>query len=331
MVERVDPGPHEDGNYLGLLARQAASVELHLLRSLPDEAIAPALDSILLGTTGRPTSDAKTVGSRHSASIRMSAGMIYLLYQTSKAVVFSWKPVPAPPGSLVSFSSKLEDSEEIIRSDPRPTDMMWRILSSWLFDGIARPPDSAPPPPTYSLPLDRLTTYAERFVVAHEYGHALMDLFRMGIPPWSSLEKDFPDARPEDLPFLRENRADAFGTMVVVGSSSALDRTAPNMALQGAALAMKVHEIADRAIDLANGGNGDPPWSSTSHSPFHLRTELLMRTYSQMVEGLPDPRLGEKVILFPAHTAELLWTQIRPRLIAALNMGATLHSIWSAP
>jgi hypothetical protein len=63
---------------------------------------------------------------------------------------------------------------------------------------------------------------------------------------------------------------------------------APNLALQGAMLAMKVHEMADRAIDIARGGDGNPPWRSTTHPPFEDRAVVVDDTYRSMIHGIDD-------------------------------------------
>ena len=49
----------------------------------------------------------------------------------------------------------------------------------------------------------------------------------------------------------KERRADVFATLVLTQSGASLDLMAPNMVLQGAVLAMEVHEIADSVIDMA--------------------------------------------------------------------------------
>jgi hypothetical protein len=321
IIERVQPGPFEDGGYLEFLARQAASVEMYLAAAGLDPSVESALQHIIFGTTGEPTSQAFTRQVGDAAIIVMSAGMVYLMYGLAKAVVLSWMPKEAPEGAAVSFSSRIDDTRIVLDRDSTPIDLAADTLLGWLYNGVARPPTSTAPPPIYHPPLDLLANYSERFVIAHEYGHALVDEFKIALP-WVSDAHDISDID-------KEFRADVIASIVVAASAGELDGVAPNMALQGAVLAMKAHEIADRAIDLAQGGDGTPSWESTTHPPFEERASLVEEVYSSLVEGVQDSRLNVAAMRVPADTAELLWERFSPRLKSELKKGRRLHPIWS--
>ncbi len=330
IIERVQPGPFEDGGYLEFLARQAASVELVLAGGLVPGA-GPVLDRVVFGTTGEPTSQASTTHVGDAAVITMSAGMVYLMYQLAKAVVLSWKQVPAGEGSAVAFSSRPEDTRAVLDADDTPSGLVEGMLLGWLFEGVARPPESAAPPPAYHPPLTLLINNAERFVIAHEYGHALIDQLAVDVP-WMSTSADI--TAPQ-----KELRADLFATVVAIRGAGDLDRMAPNMALQGAMLAMKAHEIADRAIDIARGGDGDPGWTSATHPPFQVRASLVADAYRGLLAdpgeagdpGDAGAGLGAEALYVAADTAEILWERVRPRLTAALRAGRRLHPLWASP
>jgi hypothetical protein len=321
IVERVQPGPFEDGGYLEFLAYQAASVEMYLATADLDPSVEPALHRIIFGTTGEPTSQASTRQVGDAAFIVMSAGMVSLMYQMAKAVTLSWMPKPAPKGAAISLSGDLQDTRTVIDRDPTSVNIVADTLLGWLYNGFPRPPDSMEPPPIYQPSLGLLTNYSERFVIAHEYGHGLVDQFGIALP-WvndaqnmSGIDKEF--------------RADVIASIVVAASAGELDGVAPNIALQGAVLAMKAHEIADRAIDLARGGDGAPSWRSTTHPPFEARAQLVEEVYRSLTQGVEDSRLDVAGMRVPADTAELLWERVSPRLRTELRTGRRLHPIWN--
>lgn len=316
VVDRCAPGPHEDGNYLALLARQAATIELHLSGPGVNPAVPAATRRIVFGTTGRPGSHASAHLAGDAAAVLMSAGMIYFLYQAAKSVVLAWKPIEAPDGSLTAFSTRDEDTREVLDRDPAAAEWLCELLSSWLFAGVARPPASAAPPPAYQPALSLLIGCSERFILAHEYTHALVDLMRP-----AGLDVDpLPDG------WRKELRADAWGVAMVVESAAAYDGFAPNMALQGPVLAMKAHEVVDRALALVR-----PTATSPTHPPFERRLEAVLDAYLALPGIAGDPDLAPEPALTAARTLELLWEKILPRLEQRMRSGERLHPIWTNP
>lgn len=327
IIDRVGPGPDEDGQYLEMLARQAASVELTLLDidnsddSGFDFPMNLALQRILLGTTGEPRSAASTsaMPDRSAAVIAMSAGMMYLMYQAAKAVVLSWRPVAAPAGSAVSFSSLPEDVAAILDTDQRPVIQLSDTLRNWMVTGVARPTESVAPPPEYRPPLMILISNSERWIIAHEYCHALFDRLGYPSPPW------LPTPNTD---YEKEFRADLLATLVLINSGANLDLMAPNMVLMGATLAMRIHEVAYQAINLALGGDGNLGWASTSHPPFSERAEATFLAYENLLDA-SDEALELDPAYLAAATLDELWRRARPIFEADLASGAPIHSIWS--
>jgi hypothetical protein len=324
IIERVQPGPFEDGTYLEFLARQAATIELQLTSAGTNPQIRPYLDRILLGTTGEPTSQAMTTHIGDASVITVSAGMVDLMYQVVKAAVLSWKPVPPnQKGYTMGFAALAENVRAVLDADEAPVRLIADALLRWLFEGIVRPAASTLPPDLYQPQISLLTGNTERFVIAHEYAHALTDQLKAYIP------QSYDETKLG--PMEKELRADAIAALIVSLSASELDSVAPNIALQGAIMAMKAHEIADRAIDIARGGDGNPKWTATTHPPFNLRVGRLMEIYRQVWLD-PDPRnpwLDPAALHIASDTAEILWERARPQITAALRAGRRLHRIWS--
>jgi hypothetical protein len=169
-----------------------------------------------------------------------------------------------------------------------------------------------------------LVNGTERFVLAHEYGHALIDHLRLPLGGHPA-----PAANATTGPWDRELRADAFGFVAVSQSSWTLDLLPSNMALQGAILAMKAHEIFDAAVEIARAGQATHAEGSASHPPFRQRMDLLERIYR---EGHPDPAAAPddlEGMLVPSTTLDQIWERVAPRLLAEFRAGRALHEIWS--
>ena len=320
IIQRVSPGPFEDARYFEMLARQAASVELGLSQSGTRTGITPGTFSrVIAGTTGEPRSEANTALAAGVAVIMVSAGMMEFMYQGSKALVLAWKETDPAPGAALSFSGRPEDTEEVLDSDPYPATLLRDTLTAWLFGGRPRASHSKLPPPQRSWPLSLLINGAERFVLGHEYGHALIE--QLAVPELAA-----GGPAQDGSPWASEFAMDAFGAMTVLYSSAYLDRLPPNMALQGAAVAMKVHEIFDsvQAVVSAEHG-GEPP---ATHPPFDQRLQVIEQVYLRMH---PDPGTAQrdlKGMLVPAQTLGQVWARIRQPVLAALSAGPPLHPVW---
>jgi hypothetical protein len=327
IIKRVIPGPCEDPRYLEMLARQAASIEFLLERPEPKSKAqknADALSRILIGTTGEPRSQGYSALEDGMAIILISAGMFDFLYQTSKAVVLSWKPIEPAKGSAVGFSALVADMEQVLNENPYPADLLYNTLAAWLYEGRPRAKDSTAPPIDYQWPLTLLINGAERFVVAHEYGHAFMH--QLGV---SARGGQMPQA-PKG-PWSREFQADGFAHFAVAQSSAILDLLPANMALQGAVVAMKAHQILDAAMQIATTGIQATETARVSHPPFSQRIALLEESY---LRHHPHPSIAQKDLpgmLFPGQTIDELWRRAKPRLKARFDQGFTIHKIWSMP
>jgi len=320
IIDRVMPGPYEDGGYFEMLCRQAATIEL-LIESIPqNEQAVPFLESILIGTIGEPRSHASTrLHDGPVPRIVLSGGMMYSYYQISKAVVLSWLHTEASSsGSRVVMSGAIEDTRNNLDADPTPVQIVVETISNWLFTGIARPNNSTAPPPSFHAPLTLMINYAERFVLAHEYSHAFLD--QLHVPVWG-----FEPAPMKDLE--KEHRADVLATVLVAESAAYMDSVAPNIALQGAVVGMKVHEMVDEALVMARGGRPLP--TSTTHPPFADRFALLVDQYNQTYGALGDKRLEVEGLLVARETADELWRRALPQVASLLASNPQLHPVWA--
>jgi hypothetical protein len=316
IIRRVEPAGAEDGGYLEMLAREAASIEMLLHPELPDLADGSSwLDRILIGTIGEPRSKAWTRRVGDFSVIAVSAGMMYAYYQFSKAIVLSWPIVERVGKCCVTFDNTFEAVERVLDSDSNPLTVAYDSLSSWLFDGVARPSNTQAPTLDFQLPLSLLIKYAERFVLAHEYAHALIDNMGQTVrsyPPTELEQKD------------KEIRADVVAMDIVAMSAHELDDVAPNVALNGALMAIKVHQIVDEALHMF----GKPLPPSETHPPFDVRSDAVRHAYL-FDYYFRNPCLVPRGLLPASRTAEQLWRRLKTRLEEDRSAGRTLHPIWS--
>jgi hypothetical protein len=315
ILERISPGPHEDPTYVAMLAHQAAAIELVLGDWAGSNGPASELARrIIIGTTALPRSEGSSALVDGTAVIEMSAGMIEVLYQSSKAIVLSWKPVESDEGPI-RFDTAPEKIAEVLDHDPEPTDLLFDTLVAWLYDGRHRVRSPKMPPPRYHPPLKLLINGAERFVLAHEYGHALMDQLASDGKPLSSWD--------------RELRADAFATLAVARSSAELDRLPPAVALQGAVVAMRAHDVLDGAVQIALHGQELGSVSSKTHPSFVDRLAVLEQLFLEWADDEQAAREQLPGLQVPARTLAELWRRVTPGLRAQYRAGRRLHEIWS--
>jgi hypothetical protein len=320
IIQRVNPGPFEDPRYFEMLARQAASIELGLSRPGSKEGILPATFArVIVGTTGQARSEASTALVAGVAVISVSGGLMEFLYQGAKALVLAWKEATPKEGVTLSFSGRPEDTEEVLDGDPYPATLLRDTLTSWLYHGHPRAPHSAAPAGSRSWPLSLLINGAERFVLAHEYGHALIE--QLAVPELAS-----GNGPAEESPWAREFSMDAFGAMAVVYSSAYLDRLPPNIALQGAAVAMKAHEIFDSLQEIVSAKYGTE--APATHPPFEQRLEVIKQVYLRLHPDLNTAQRDLAGMLVPARTFDQVWARIREPMLAVVNSDIPVHPVW---
>ena len=325
IIARVDPGPYEDGRYLEFLARQAASVEMAISHELGlDPSAGEALNGILLGTSGAPRSNAVTSSRKGSsaAGVVLSAGMVYLMYQSSKATVTAWVPLDAPTGQLASFGSDIEEVAGPARCRRRPGGTPGRparVLVPARFTSAralrsAGHGRSAAPAVGHSVcgAVHHRARVRARAVRRHQ---------RAGPFVATAVAADVVRSR---------GRADVFGALIVALSAGNLDRVGPNIALQGAVMAMRIHEIADEAIAMATGR---PLVPSTTHPPFSERIQLVYLALQLLQKLTGDALSPDEIDPHPmehaVNTVSLIWERAKGRLRDRLD-GAALHPIWTA-
>jgi hypothetical protein len=313
IVQRVAPGRDEDARQLEMVARQAAAVEI-VLRGECGGAADPRLqalcDRLLLGTL--PSFDLAASSRRHGDHylVLVSAGLIDFTYQLAKATLLSWKPVASRPGS---FLCERADVEAMLEQTPLPLGLLRTTIEHYLFHGVPRAPDAPAPPPHIHPPLDTLTAFNERFVIAHEIAHALhedLDIVHAGM-----------GARGEEF------AADVWALRWTMESAHLLDDMAPNVAAQGAFFTLTVLDVLHQALDLARHGEVRTGARFAGHPPTEQRLDTLREAYRELVTR-EDDNLSLRAALFPAETLSLMWQRLLGDGSTASWPRRRLHASW---
>jgi hypothetical protein len=330
VIRRVAPGMDEDPVYLEMLARQAASVEIILCQKdtgSPNPKAASLCERVLIGTTVQLDPEAWEHQHGDRFLVLLSYGLISFLYQAAKAVVLSWRLKKAPQGVSLSFGVGTEDILAVLEKNPYPLELLYKTLHGYLFKGYPRATLNDPPPPEYHPPLSLLTNFVERFVIAHEYGHAFSSMLD--------------SKEPARTPWQKEFGADTFAFFATMESGAKLDLLPPNMALQGVLFSLSGLEMIYQALDIVRFGAVQKDMGSTTHPPIQQRKDLLKELYHQYVgddekDQPQEAESGQKGAvsldiegaLPPSNTLKLLWERIQPRFLEAYQQGSILHPIW---
>lgn len=315
VLQRVAPGPDEDGRQLEMVARQAASVEMVLrgdCGGAADRRLQALCDRLLLGTL--PSFDLAASSRRHGDHylVLVSAGLIDFTYQLAKATLLSWKPAASPRGG-VSFRCERDDVEAVLAETPVPLWLLRTTLEHYLFQGIPRAPKAPAAPAQIHPPLETLTAFNERFVIAHEIAHALhehLDIVHSGL-----------GARGEEF------AADVWALRWTMDGAHLLDDMAPNIAAQGAFFTLTVLDVLHQALDLARHGAVRTGARFAGHPPTEQRLATLREAYAEIVTRA-DGNLSVRAALLPAETLSLLWQRLLGDGSTSSWRNRRLHASW---
>ena len=96
-------------------------------------------------------------------------------------------------------------------------------------------------------------------------------------------------------------RADTFASVAVMQSSRELDLLPPDMALQGAVVAMEAHDLLAAAVQTARFGREIGSQSSPTHPSFDTRLKALESAFLQSSGDDATSRERLPAMLFPGE------------------------------
>jgi hypothetical protein len=325
VLSRVSPGPDEDGDYLALLARQAASIEMALCsqysKAIPRAA--EICDRVLLATVPSTGSDAYSRAYRDYYFVLVESGLIDFLRQLSNAAILSWRPItptidpahPRPANALqYSFKREPEDLDTVLNADPYPLQLLQRSLSAYIFEGQPRIDIRPLPSQAYQMPLAALMDMSERFVIAHEYGHTLHDELAAADAGGAWQEEFF---------------ADTAALRLAVGSGFSLDRLPAPYAMFGGFFLPMALDILRRTLNVIRYGKVQPDAGFASHPPLAVRWLNLRRLYLEEISDKHDEN-SVYAAQSPSSTLEYLWSRLMKEGVPEWRSGRAPHAMWNA-
>ncbi|MEP7153386.1 MAG: hypothetical protein ABI856_16920, partial [Nitrospira sp.] len=261
VMQRIKPGIDEVPEYLEQLARQAASIEMVLSRQdlggLQDFSHI-SLQRILIGTVPdhKPSIETRQYGDYYL--VILSDSFFSFIFQAAESVVLSWRYKGAEQGFEQVFNHTQEDLEEVLKTDAGPMERLYGLLHRWLFTGLPHSKSFVPPSGAYRTPWGLLVDHAQRFAIAHEYGHIANKDLRL-----SGHEKEL--------------AADRFALKWEAISSDELDLLPPNVALQGGIFYLTALDIVHQAVGMYQCGHASPDRGSERHPPLRKRIQALIQ------------------------------------------------------
>lgn len=316
IIHRVSPGPNEDATYLEIVARQAASIEMILRQEHTDTAnarVSDLCDRVLIATipSFSPKGSSRTV--KNHFIVLLSAGLIDFVYQVAKAVVLSCRATSTGP-RRVRIEEKPEVMDKVLAANPRLVSHFMATYVSYLYHGEPRVARSPVLPPEHKFALTPLTNFNERFILAHEYGHTLID----------SLGFDFPGHLTRHG---EELDADTLAFDLLMMSGAVLEGMPPTASARGAFFVLSVYETLRRALDIARHGEVGEDLGFDSHPPTSLRYQRFVQRYRDTISD-QDDQLSIEGALAPSRSLMHLWQKIEGPLKAHRKIGLPLHQMW---
>lgn len=291
IIRRVEPGANEDINYLGILSYQAASVEQVLLNlattmGVDPERLANLEDRfarILFGTVSaaRINAFSDTRTETGYSVVGLHSGLIDFMYQAAKTVS---EVVPhtrgSGPGPAFKSDMDLDGAVRRVREVPQLAERVAEALEGYYFEGYPRKRWNEAVLDESGPALSSLIGMAERWVIAHEYGHTF------------AMVANVSDA-PNPL-WAEEYFSDNWATVATVWSAWTMDSFSPEVALSGATFALACLEVARRGHSLVTAGVTSKDVGSSTHPPNQARAIQCVDTFRQFfdvsypLQGPPD-------------------------------------------
>lgn len=265
LVRRVEPGPFEDPGYFAFLAYEATSIEMALPK------LKERFSRFLLGTIHEASVNAfsERFDSTGYTVVLLHSGFIDLIYQSAKAVVEALHPVrTSDSSSFVHATMDLEKIRAELKANDAPVNRVYRTLESYFFKGYPRAFSNETLLEEHVPMLEVLVYMAERWTVAHEYGHGL------------ALGLDFSKA-PGSSSWAEEFFADNSAAILTVLSAESLDALPPEFALSGGNFTLACLDILRRAYSVVTTGREGGDSGTETHPPYKLRAEQNIAVFRQ--------------------------------------------------
>lgn len=343
LIRRVDPGPFEDPVYLALIAYQAASIEMALPDSIEDKRADPGWSRFLIGTihSSELNAFAQRFDTHGYTVVALYSALIEFAYQAAKVVVAAQNPTGSSRSqSFVTTNASADHVAAQLERNQEPIERLYRTLEAYFFKGYPRAFAGEIVPVEHVLPLTHLIGMAERWIIAHEYGHGLA-----AAVDWTRDPAVNPGRAEE---FFADNNA----TILTAMSAVKLDGIPPEFALIGGTFALSCLEIFQRGLSVVRCGKESGDASDVDHPSNRVRAQNIGDNFDRFFDSCADGKshgINLRLVLEPhrnwsnneappvhiqrvfqyPNTLLAIWAQVRPRLMKDFENGRILNPIWS--
>lgn len=343
LIRRVDPGPFEDPVYLALIAYQAASIEMALPDSIEGKRADPGWSRFLIGTihSSELNAFAQRFDSHGYTVVALYSALIEFAYQAAKAVVAAQNPTGSSRSqAFVTTNASADHVAAQLERNQEPVERLYRTLEAYFFNGYPRAFAGEIVPVEHVLPLTHLIGMAERWIIAHEYGHGLA-----ATVDWTR-EPAVNPGRAEE--FFADNNA----TILTAMSAVKLDGIPPEFALIGGTFALACLEIFQRGLSVVCCGKESSNASDADHPPNKVRAQNILDNFDRFFDlsaggkshgidlrlvlephrdGIDNEasRVRSRIVFQYPNTLLAIWGQVRPRLMKDFENGRILNPMWS--
>ncbi len=271
IILRSQPGPYEDANYFSLLAYQAASIEL-VLKNYNNK----LFENIILGTLHHPVINAFASINKefNTTTVTLHSAIIDFVFQAAKSVVQFTNPVKSEnKNTSVNIYLNKINEEENSENRQAAINRLYDTLESCFFYGYPRAHVNEKVIKEHYPSLHILVSMAERWMIAHEYGHGFVkdDLNRF--------KKSGMNSRHAEEYF-----SDANATVLTVLSAYNFDHLPPEFALSGGSFVLACLEVIQRAFSFLSTGIETKDQSSRSHPSNINRLKQNIITFRQLFD-----------------------------------------------
>lgn len=319
IIGRVDPGPYEDPSYLAMLAFQAASIEM-AFESLSGAEEAERWSQFLLGTVHSSEVNAFALTFSHDRHVIvvMYSALVDFVYQAAKALTAAQNPARSERSdATVSTRPDVKSIERMLETNPEPIERLYKTLEAYFYKGYPRAFANEVVPELHHPSLGVLIGLAERWALAHEYGHGFARDLHWSLPP---------GANPD---WAEEFFADQNATILSVVSTGLLDSMPPELSLASGIFVLGCLDVLRRAASIVREGTESPVTDDATHPPNKVRAQRVVQTFYHFFDAIYDgPHLRDLTFVRNRPTPPVVSDSVREQIKGAFDYANGLFAIW---
>jgi hypothetical protein len=314
IVERAQPDPLEDPVYFSNIAFQAASIE----KGFPFKNT-EKFSSYILGTLHKPelNSFAEISHASHYVVVGVNSGLIEFVYQAAKSVIEILDEMNAiDDHSAAQADIDINQVKTVSQNNIMPAKRLALTLLNYFLKGYPRYYANETVTGNKAPALSILVSMAERWIIAHEYGHGM------------ALNENFDKALHNPF-WAEEFHADNSATILTTYSAMYFDGLPPEDALMGGDFALACLEIMRRAKSIIRKGEITPDEGGHKHPAHKDRADNNINTFRQFfdVQYLDDGSIDLNFVLRKSAPKEHGFNMNRSKRVH--NCSAILFKLWS--